>query len=64
MQQPPMCTVSFLALEEVIPMFRHNDAMCCSTCFEEMLPLLEDNGNPIAFICPNCAKIADLTDEL
>ena len=46
-------------------MFKHNDMMCCSTCFEEMLPLLEDDsGNPIAYICPNCCKLTDLTDEL
>jgi len=46
-------------------MFRHEGTMCCSTCFEEMHTLLTDNqGNPIAYICTNCGKLTDLTDEL
>lgn len=46
-------------------MFHYGDMVCCSYCFEEMLPLLEDdNGNTLAYICPNCCKIADITDEL
>ena len=46
-------------------MFHYGDMVCCSHCFEEMILLLtDDSGNPMAYICPKCGKIADLSDEL
>ena len=46
-------------------MFKHEDTMYCSTCFEEMESLIhDDNDNPIAYICINCGKVTDITDEL
>lgn len=46
-------------------MFKHKNTMCCSTCFEEMHPILhDDDGKPIVYICHNCGKLTDLTDEI
>lgn len=46
-------------------MFKHEDTMCCSKCFEEMHAMFSNNeGKPILYICPNCGKVTDLTDEL
>ena len=46
-------------------MFKHNNTMCCSTCFEEMHTILTNNdGKPIAYICPKCGKLTDIFDEL
>jgi hypothetical protein len=46
-------------------MFEHEGVMCCSTCFVEMHDfIVDEHGNPIAYICSNCAKITDLTDKL
>ena len=46
-------------------MFHYGDTVCCSTCFVEMHTYLtDDDGNPIAYICPNCGKLTDIFDEL
>ena len=46
-------------------MFHYGDMMCCSHCFVEMIPLLvDDYGNIIAYICPNCMNIVNTTDKL
>ena len=46
-------------------MFQHDGMMCCSTCFEEMIPILHDSeGKPIGYICPNCGKLTEINDEL
>lgn len=46
-------------------MFKHEDQMCCSTCFAEMNPFIkDDNDDTKVYICPNCGKVTDFTDEL